>query len=79
MSSTYSGRTLVIQTDITQDSAIDELFTKAEEKFQHLDFVVNNAGVMDRFDPAGELDRKMWDRVIAINLTAPYCGTHPPV
>lgn len=26
---------------------------------------------MDRFDPAGEVERKMWDRVIALNLTAP--------
>lgn len=26
---------------------------------------------MDRFDPAGDMDREMWDRVIAVNLTAP--------
>lgn len=26
---------------------------------------------MDRMDPAGDVDRKLWDRVIAINLTAP--------
>ena len=30
---------------------------------------------MDKFDPAGEMDRSMWDRVIAINLTAPAMVT----
>ena len=31
--------------------------------------------MMDRFDPAGELERSMWDRVIALNLTAPTMVT----
>lgn len=34
--------------------------------------VVNNAGVMDKFDPVGTLEKDVWDRVIRINLTAPY-------
>ncbi|KAI7634834.1 hypothetical protein KC319_g15608, partial [Hortaea werneckii] len=56
-------------------AALDELFQQAENKFGRLDYVVNNAGIMDKFDPAGEMDRSMWDRVIAINLTAPAMVT----
>ena len=26
---------------------------------------------MDRFDPIGDLDMELWDRIMAINLTAP--------
>lgn len=26
---------------------------------------------MDKFDPAGDMERNAWDRVIALNLTAP--------
>ena len=30
---------------------------------------------MDKFDPIGEMDRTMWDRVLAINTTAPAMVT----
>ncbi|HEY6957761.1 MAG TPA: SDR family oxidoreductase, partial [Candidatus Limnocylindria bacterium] len=33
--------------------------------------LVNNAGIMDRFLPAGELTDELWNKVIAVNLTAP--------
>jgi len=32
-----------------------------------------------RFDPAGDLDKSLWDRVIAINLTAPAMVTKQAV
>ena len=31
--------------------------------------------MMDKFDPAGELEKGWWDRVIALNLTAPTMMT----
>jgi NAD(P)-dependent dehydrogenase (short-subunit alcohol dehydrogenase family) len=31
--------------------------------------------MMDRFDAAGDLERSMWDKVIALNLTAPTMVT----
>ena len=36
-----------------------------------IDVLANVAGVMDSFLPSGEVDDATWDRVIAINLTAP--------
>jgi NAD(P)-dependent dehydrogenase (short-subunit alcohol dehydrogenase family) len=30
---------------------------------------------MDKFDPVGDMDRQIWDRVIAVNLTAPAMVT----
>ena len=75
----YPECTLVLESDITDDSVLDDLFAEAEKKFGHLDFVVNSAGMMDKFDPAGDVDRKMWDRVIALNLTAPAMITQRAV
>ncbi|KAK3722882.1 hypothetical protein LTR37_002027 [Vermiconidia calcicola] len=71
VSAAYPECTLVLDCNITDDAAIDDMFEQGEKKFGKIDYVVNNAGIMDRFDPAGEVERKMWDRVIALNLTAP--------
>ncbi|CZT15651.1 related to dehydrogenases with different specificities (related to short-chain alcohol dehydrogenases) [Ramularia collo-cygni] len=70
-SSTYPDRTLAIKTDITSEAEFDSLFQQIEAKFGHLDYAINNAGIVDRFDPAGTLELDLWNRVIALNLTAP--------
>ena len=71
VSAAYPGCTLVLELDITKDSALDDLFAQAEKTYGHLDCVINSAGVMDRFDPLGDMERGVWDKVIAVNLTAP--------
>lgn len=75
VSPAYPECTLVLDADITREAALDKLFAQAEETFGKIDYVVNSAGMMDRFDPAGELEKAMWDRVIALNLTAPTMVT----
>jgi NAD(P)-dependent dehydrogenase (short-subunit alcohol dehydrogenase family) len=37
----------------------------------HVDILANVAGIMDRFLPVGELDDALWERVMAVNVTAP--------
>ena len=61
-----------MQTDITLDASIQNLFDKAISTFGKVDVLVNNAGIMDRFQPVGDMDRKTWDRILATNLTAPF-------
>ncbi|KAG8624925.1 hypothetical protein KVT40_006676 [Elsinoe batatas] len=63
---------LTQQADITDEAALDKLFSETISKFGQIDILINNAGIMDRFEPVGELDRKTWDRVLSVNLTAPY-------
>lgn len=41
----------------------------AEAAGDVVDALVNNAGVMDGFEPLGEVKDDVWDRVIAVNLT----------
>ena len=38
--------------------------------------LVNNAGIVDRFLAAGEMDDSVWDRVLAVNLTGPMRLMH---
>lgn len=71
VSSAYPGCTLVLQADITKDDKIDEMFAASEKMFGGIDVVVNSAGRVDRFDAVAEMDRAVWDKVLALNLTAP--------
>ncbi|KAJ5924335.1 hypothetical protein N7466_008522 [Penicillium verhagenii] len=61
-----------IKTDITSQSEVEALFEQIIQEFGKIDVLVNNAGIMDRFDGAADLDPELWNRVIAINLTAPF-------
>ncbi|KAJ5124471.1 Glucose/ribitol dehydrogenase [Penicillium bovifimosum] len=65
------GPLKAIKTDITQTSEVESLFDTLIAEFGKIDVLVNNAGIMDRFDPVGDMDMEIWDRVMAINLTAP--------
>lgn len=66
--------TLALESDQTDDAAQDDLLKTAIERFGQIDFVVNSAGVIGDFSPAGELSRAMWDKVIAVNVRHPTCG-----
>ncbi|KAJ5717956.1 Glucose/ribitol dehydrogenase [Penicillium malachiteum] len=52
--------------------AIKADISKESEEFGKIDVLVNNAGIMDKFDPVEDLDPEFWNRVIAMNLTAPF-------
>ncbi len=54
--------------DLTSQATIDAIIGACGGTLDHL---ANNAGIMDAFLPVGELDDATWDRVIAVNLTAP--------
>ncbi|KAJ5306050.1 hypothetical protein PENANT_c024G01908 [Penicillium antarcticum] len=65
------GPLKAIKTDITNTAEVEGLFETLIGAFGKIDVLVNNAGIMDHFDPIGDLDMELWDRVIALNLTAP--------
>lgn len=55
--------------DLTKQESIDAVVAAAGDK---IDGLANVAGINDDFSPAGETPDAVWDRVIAINLTAPF-------
>ncbi len=56
-----------VATDITDDGAAERIVAQAGE----VDLLANVAGVMDHFLASSETDDATWDRVMAVNLTAP--------
>jgi NAD(P)-dependent dehydrogenase (short-subunit alcohol dehydrogenase family) len=57
VSSAYPECTLALQADITKDEIIEEVFLEGEKLFGGLDFVINCAGRIDRFDAVAEMVR----------------------
>jgi len=66
------GPMQAITADLASADAIQALFNEITSNFKKLDILINNAAIMDRFDPVGDLELDLWEKVMAINLTAPY-------
>lgn len=65
---------LTVRTDVTDEKQIEAMFRATTEKFDRLDILVNNAGAFDG-GPLDDLSTEAWDKVIAINLRAPFLCT----
>jgi len=64
-------KVLVVQTDATNESQVRRMFEATLSEFGRVDILINNAG---RFDggPLEELTLETWQKVLAVNLTAPF-------
>jgi NAD(P)-dependent dehydrogenase (short-subunit alcohol dehydrogenase family) len=65
---------LAVPADVTDEGQVREVFRQALGRFGRLDVLVNNAGAFDG-GPLDELSVEAWDKVIAINLRAPFLCT----
>jgi len=67
-------RALVTQTDVSCRSDVEVMVRQAVEEFDHLDVLINNAGV-ETLVPFLKLSETEWDRMLNINLKGPFlCG-----
>ncbi|MFA4842094.1 MAG: SDR family NAD(P)-dependent oxidoreductase, partial [Agrococcus sp.] len=58
--------------DIGDVVVADAIVAAAVERYGRLDVLVNNAGIMDHFAGAANVDDALWDRVLRVNLSAPF-------
>ena len=65
------GQALAIQCDVTDDRQVDAAYEAALARFQRIDILINNAGFAESA-PLVRLDSALWDKTIAVNLTATY-------
>jgi 3-oxoacyl-[acyl-carrier protein] reductase len=64
-------RLLPLQFDVTQSEAVDRAVAEILDRWEHIDVLVNNAGVQsNRF--CGELGDDDWDRVLDGNLKGSF-------
>jgi len=58
--------------DVSIEEPVKEFIADVHKQFGRIDVLVNNAGVMTRPTPIGEIDVKKWDYTIAVNLRGPF-------
>lgn len=70
-----AGEIVPFAADMSDRNQIEAMINEAVKKFGTLDILVNNAGIMDDFSPAADVDDEMWEKVINVNLNAPFYST----
>lgn len=64
------GSATLVPVDLADYDAIDRLGAAIYERWQKLDILIGNAGILGGLSPLGHVEPKTWDKVMAINVTA---------
>jgi len=66
-----SGKAIFLQGDVSDESFVQQLVTRAVHEYEQLDIIVNNAGIVvpGRIDNTSSED---WDRTMAVNVRGVY-------
>lgn len=59
--------TLALKVDVANRDQVEHMIETAIAEFGTLNILVNNAGIMDGFEPVGEITDEKWDRIFDIN------------
>lgn len=65
------GEATYLYCDVADASSIKSLIDQVIDRYQRLDFLINNAG-MSRFKPMSELSVEEFDEVLSINLRSAF-------
>ncbi len=62
----------LVPLDLGNGDGVDQLGGQIHQRWGRLDALVGNAAILGLTTPTAHLDPKVWDQVMAINLTANY-------
>ena len=66
------GKALGVVCNVANENEVKNLIDTAVKKFNTLDVLINNAGVMDDFVPVDQVTNDLWNRVLSVNLNGPF-------
>ncbi|HEX9906584.1 MAG TPA: SDR family NAD(P)-dependent oxidoreductase, partial [Propylenella sp.] len=64
------GSATLVPLDLKDFAGIDRLGAAIHERWGRLDIFLANAGILGQLSPLGHIPPKVWDDVIAVNVTA---------
>ncbi|MDP1837664.1 MAG: SDR family NAD(P)-dependent oxidoreductase [Reyranella sp.] len=64
------GQATLVPLDVTDSPGIDRLGAALHERFGRVDVLLGNAGVLGGLSPIGHIDPKLFEQVMAVNVTA---------
>jgi NAD(P)-dependent dehydrogenase (short-subunit alcohol dehydrogenase family) len=62
----------LVPLDLRDTDGIVRLSAALNERYQRLDVLVGNGGVLGPMSPLGHVEPKAWDEVVAVNVTANF-------
>jgi NAD(P)-dependent dehydrogenase (short-subunit alcohol dehydrogenase family) len=69
------GAAVAVTGDLADQAVVDQVVKTAVDAFGGIDVLVNNAGIMDRMSAAADVSDAEWERILRVNLTAPFLLT----
>jgi NAD(P)-dependent dehydrogenase (short-subunit alcohol dehydrogenase family) len=66
------GSATLVPSDIKDYPGLDRLGAAIFERWKKLDVLIGNAGILGKLTPLGHLDPKVFDDVMAVNVTANF-------
>lgn len=66
------GKVLAIPTDVSDPMQVDHLLVLTMRAFNQVDILVNNAALVQPLGKVWETSPQAWQRLIAVNVIAPY-------
>ena len=64
------GSATLVPLDVTDGPGIDRLGAALYERFRKLDILLGNAGLLGTLSPIGHIEPEIFERVMAVNVTA---------
>jgi NAD(P)-dependent dehydrogenase (short-subunit alcohol dehydrogenase family) len=69
------GTAVAVTGDLSEQAVVNRVAATAVERFGGVDVLVNNAGIMDSMSALADVSDAEWERLIRVNLTAPFLLT----
>jgi NAD(P)-dependent dehydrogenase (short-subunit alcohol dehydrogenase family) len=69
------GTAVCVTGDLSDKAIVDRVVKTAVDEFGGVDVLVNNAGIMDQMSACADVSDAEWERVMRVNLTAPFLLT----
>lgn len=66
------GRAAAVSADVALEADCERIVRAAREAFGAVHILVNNAGIFGPVRPVEQVSSRDWDRVMAVNLRAPF-------
>jgi len=64
------GSATLVPLDVNDSDGIARLALALSERYSRLDMLIGNAGILGPLSPLSHIERKDWDNLIAVNVTA---------